>query len=89
MATAGLLACAVAVLFIIRDARRGESPNALFISVGTDVGVPSRPIDLFFNWILPIAMIWWAVSYTIRYSKCPHEAPQTHATPRSDRRRTA
>jgi hypothetical protein len=185
VATAGFLGCAVAVLFIIRDARRGESPKvlevtgaiafaaiaiaslvdpradaflatygrslatwtlaivifamlpfmpfteqyaresvpreywhtprfrsinrrisaawgvaiavmaashllaALFISVGTDIGVPSRPIDLFFNWILPIVVIWWAVRYTIRYSKGPDEAAQTHAGPRSDRRRTA
>jgi hypothetical protein len=187
VATAGFLACLVAVLFIIRDARRGESPKvlevtgaiafvviaiaslvdpradaflatygrslatwtlaivifamlpfmpfteqyaresvpreywhttrfrsinrrisaawgvaiavmaashllaALFISVGTDIGVPSRPIDLFFNWILPIVVIWWAVRYTIRLSKGPEEAARTQAAPRSDRqaRRTA
>jgi hypothetical protein len=187
VATAGFLACLVAVLFIIRDARRGESPKvlevtgaiafvviaiaslvdpradaflatygrslatwtlaivifamlpfmpfteqyaresvpreywhttrfrsinrhisaawgvaialmaashllaALFISVGTDIGVPSRPIDLFFNWILPIVVIWWAVRYTIRLSKGPEEEARTQAAPRSGRqaRRTA
>ena len=59
---------------------------ALFISVGTDIGVPSRPIDLFFNWIFPLALIWWTVRYTIRLGKGPDEAAQTRAAPRSDRR---
>jgi hypothetical protein len=35
--------------------------------------VPSRPLDLVFNWVLPIALIWWAVRYTNRLSKRPDD----------------
>jgi hypothetical protein len=59
---------------------------AFFVSAGTDIGVPSRPIDLFFNWVLPIALVWWVVRYTIRLSKGPDAAAQADAAPQAGKR---
>ena len=36
--------------------------------------LPSRPVDLLFNWVVPALLSWWAVRYTTRVSAAAHDA---------------
>ncbi|WP_433273251.1 hypothetical protein ACQPZA_21860 [Pseudonocardia xinjiangensis] len=51
----------------------GHLVASLLRSAEPGTTVPSRPLDLVFNWVLPIALIWWAVRYTNRLSKRPDD----------------
>jgi hypothetical protein len=46
------------------------------------VGLVHRPVDLFFNWIVPGLLVWWAARYTQRVSG----APTPSARPAADAR---
>jgi hypothetical protein len=52
----------------------GHLLSALFSYAEAGTTVPNRPVDLVFDWILPILLTWWAVRYTIRASKAAHHA---------------
>ena len=36
--------------------------------------LPSRPVDLLFNWVIPVLLTWWAWRYTARVSAQAHDA---------------
>jgi hypothetical protein len=61
----------------------GHLLSALFSYAEAGTTVPNRPIDLVFDWILPILLSWWAVRYTIKASKAAD-----HAAPRDPGRTT-
>ena len=39
-----------------------------------DTALPSRPVDLLFNWVVPVLLALWAVRYTARVSGEAHDA---------------
>lgn len=39
--------------------------------------LPSRPVDLLFNWVIPVLLTWWAWRYTARVSADAHDAAAT------------
>jgi hypothetical protein len=60
----GVAIASTGVGHLVASLLRGAEPGTT---------VPSRPLDLVFNWVLPIALIWWAVRYTNRLSKRPDD----------------
>jgi hypothetical protein len=42
--------------------------------------LPSRPVDLLFNWVIPVLLTWWAWRYTARVSADAHDAAATRTT---------
>ena len=56
----------------------GHALAGLVTEVGTFV--PTRPVDLLFNWVVPGLLAWWAVRYTTRLSGGPDDdVPAAHA----------
>jgi hypothetical protein len=41
--------------------------------------LPSRPVDLLLNWVVPALLTWWAVRYTARVSAEAHDAAAARA----------
>ena len=35
--------------------------------------LPTRPVDLLFNWVVPVLLSWWAYRYTARVSGGAHD----------------
>jgi hypothetical protein len=50
----------------------GHALAAWITEAGTTV--PSRPVDLLFNWAVPALLRWWAVRFTARVSAEAHTA---------------
>lgn len=50
----------------------GHALAAWITEPGTTL--PSRPVDLLFNWGIPALLSWWAVRYTTRVAAAAHTA---------------
>lgn len=55
----------------------GHLLASLFSRADLGITLPARPLDLVFNWILPIALVWWAVRYTARARKGPDDTARS------------
>jgi hypothetical protein len=42
--------------------------------------LPSQPVDLLFNWVIPVLLTWWAWRYTARVSAHAHDAAAARTT---------
>jgi hypothetical protein len=51
----------------------GHLPASLFSRADVGITLPARPLDLVFGWILPIALVCWAVRYTARARRGPDD----------------
>jgi len=40
--------------------------------------LPTRPVDLLLNWVIPALLSWWAIRYTARVSSEAHNAAVAH-----------
>ncbi|WP_311559838.1 hypothetical protein [Pseudonocardia charpentierae] len=49
----------------------GHALATLIPELGTTI--PSRPVDLLLNWVVPALLSWWAVRYTARVSAEAHD----------------
>ena len=54
----------------------GHAVSTALASVLTEPAttLPSRPVDLLFNWVIPVLLTWWAWRYTARVSAHAHDA---------------